>query len=517
MKGKKLFLVLAVMAAMIVFAPLGCVLMVASIGSAGGSATAAACSIPLGVDATGGSPTAVALKEIPKKPYDLLKIYMAAQDQYHMPWNWLAGINYVETRFGTNLSTSSAGAIGWMQFEPATWQQYAVDANHDGKKDPYNPWDAIFSAANMLVHNGAPEDMQQAVLAYNHSEAYYQAVMAKADEYAATTSPTGTAMPASVGGATGSAKTGGRTIPGPETVLASVYGGPKDPSSTTTGAYGDSLVGQADFAELSVNPGALDYSALGNLPPHTLLRVTNPATGVTLVMEKMDVGAGGPAHPKIDLWWEAARVLGIDGLGDVQIAPAQPGDVASLTPIAGGAGTTVTDAFCGASGISPTVAANGYVTPFSAPVIAKRVDQGVDYCMPAGTQIRAIGDAQVISVIPNWYSGQPFVWYKLLSGSLTGRYIYVSEEINIAVTSGKIPAGTTIATFAQTGTCIEMGFATASGVTLARVTGTSSVSYVEGQSTAAGVSFNRLMVAMGVPTGQINQPVLGTLAGLGYP
>ncbi len=62
----------------------------------------------------------------------------------------LAAINEVETDYGRDLSVSSAGAEGWMQFLPASWAQYGVDANGDGFKDPYNPADAIFAAARYL-------------------------------------------------------------------------------------------------------------------------------------------------------------------------------------------------------------------------------------------------------------------------------------------------------------------------------------------------------------------------------
>jgi membrane-bound lytic murein transglycosylase B len=41
-----------------------------------------------------------------------------------------------------------------MQFMPATWKAYGVDANGDGKKDPYNPVDAIFAAARYLKAAG---------------------------------------------------------------------------------------------------------------------------------------------------------------------------------------------------------------------------------------------------------------------------------------------------------------------------------------------------------------------------
>ena len=66
----------------------------------------------------------------------------------------LASINKIETAFGTNLNVSSAGAVGWMQFLPSSWEAFGVDANGDGRKDPYNPVDAICGAAHYLQLSG---------------------------------------------------------------------------------------------------------------------------------------------------------------------------------------------------------------------------------------------------------------------------------------------------------------------------------------------------------------------------
>ena len=92
-------------------------------------------------------------------PPFLLPIYQACGTQYGMPWEVLASINRIETAFGTNLNVSSAGALGWMQFIPSSWEAYGVDANNDGRKDPYNPVDAICAAANYLDAAGAQEDL----------------------------------------------------------------------------------------------------------------------------------------------------------------------------------------------------------------------------------------------------------------------------------------------------------------------------------------------------------------------
>jgi Transglycosylase SLT domain len=113
-------------------------------------------------------------------PPFLLPIYLAAGIEYDVPWQVLAGINEIETDYGRNLSVSSAGAVGWMQFLPATWKQYAVDANGDRVADPYNPVDAIFTAGRYLHAAGASKNLHNAILAYNHAEWYAQSVLLRA-------------------------------------------------------------------------------------------------------------------------------------------------------------------------------------------------------------------------------------------------------------------------------------------------------------------------------------------------
>jgi murein DD-endopeptidase MepM/ murein hydrolase activator NlpD len=141
-------------------------------------------------------------------PPFLLPIYQAAGTQYGVPWQILAAINEIETDYGRNLSVSTAGAVGWMQFIPSTWKRYGVDANNDGVKDPYNPVDAIFSAARYLHAAGATDtflapttkdpsspdaqraaaaqakqtdqSLRQAIFAYNHAGWYVDSVLLRA-------------------------------------------------------------------------------------------------------------------------------------------------------------------------------------------------------------------------------------------------------------------------------------------------------------------------------------------------
>ncbi|MEX2253422.1 MAG: lytic murein transglycosylase [Thermoleophilaceae bacterium] len=113
-------------------------------------------------------------------PIFLLPIYQAAGIQYGIRWEILAAINEIETDYGRNLNVSSAGAMGWMQFIPSSWRAYGVDANKDGKKDPYNPVDAIFAAARYLKAADYEKSVRRSIFAYNHADWYVDSVMMRA-------------------------------------------------------------------------------------------------------------------------------------------------------------------------------------------------------------------------------------------------------------------------------------------------------------------------------------------------
>ena len=111
----------------------------------------------------------------PESPHRLLNFYRAGQRRYDVPWQVLASINAVETRFGRILGPSSAGAMGPMQFMPATWDAY-------GRGDINDPHDSIIAAARYLSASGAPERMRDALFAYNRSTDYVNAILTYARE-----------------------------------------------------------------------------------------------------------------------------------------------------------------------------------------------------------------------------------------------------------------------------------------------------------------------------------------------
>ena len=108
---------------------------------------------------------------------ELEALWRDAGEAYGVPWQVLGAINVVETNLGQNMGPSYAGAVGWMQFLPSTWERWGMDGDGDGLADPWDPEDAIFAAARYLAAADAHQDLRRAVFAYNHSNAYVDKVM----------------------------------------------------------------------------------------------------------------------------------------------------------------------------------------------------------------------------------------------------------------------------------------------------------------------------------------------------
>ena len=179
--------------------------VVASIAALGGVAVAAGASPPRVFTIVPSTPamTPLATAEVPNAdgslilppaylaprnsaglPFPALHgIWQQAGATYGIPWQVLAAINKVESNFGRNMGPSSAGAIGWMQFMPSTWQRWGMDANGDGIADPWNPHDAIFAAARYLAAAGGRTDISRGIFAYNHAQWYVDEILGLARLY----------------------------------------------------------------------------------------------------------------------------------------------------------------------------------------------------------------------------------------------------------------------------------------------------------------------------------------------
>jgi len=139
-----------------------------------------------------------------------------------------------------------------------------------------------------------------------------------------------------------------------------------------------------------------------------------------------------------------------------------------------------------------------YIDPLRYVTRWERTDQGVDANMPVGAPILAPSRIKVLAVEPNWYAGQPLVYWELLEGPDAGKVQYVAEEITAIAPPGSIlDQGQAIARYAAAGTGIEFGWSTISGVTLARAT----TGYEEGVITPAGRSIRAWLNALGANAG----------------
>jgi membrane-bound lytic murein transglycosylase B len=147
----------------------------------------------------------------------------AGKPSCHLPWWLLAGIGRIESGHayggrvdangntrgrivgialdgstpGTAVIPDSDGgswdgdstwdrAVGPMQFLPGSWRYWGKDGNGDGVANPNNVFDAATGAGYLLCSAGdlsSPATMARAVLAYNHSAAYVNAVLTWAAAY----------------------------------------------------------------------------------------------------------------------------------------------------------------------------------------------------------------------------------------------------------------------------------------------------------------------------------------------
>lgn len=144
-------------------------------------------------------------------PPQFMPYYRSAEKKYGVHWYVLAAIHFVETGFSTHPTMiSSVGAVGHVQFMPATWvgwaydiggglvpkslditslpviakgRGYGRDGNGDGKADPWNVEDSIHTAAYYLSSNKYSTDPRNAIWHYNHAEWYVNKVLSNAERF----------------------------------------------------------------------------------------------------------------------------------------------------------------------------------------------------------------------------------------------------------------------------------------------------------------------------------------------
>lgn len=176
-------------------------LVISTLGAAVLAAAVAGMAVPGGGQSGGQTATGEAadarasgraLASIPPTWLDLYR--QAAATCPGLPWTVLAGIGTVESdngqssAAGVRSGANFAGAEGPMQFEPSTFSSYAVvGPGGADPPSPYDPVDAVYSAAHLLCVDGGgdPSTVAAAIYAYNHSSDYVAQVLSLASSYGA--------------------------------------------------------------------------------------------------------------------------------------------------------------------------------------------------------------------------------------------------------------------------------------------------------------------------------------------
>ena len=250
--------------------------------------------------------------KLSEPPKYLVRIYKAAARRYGLPWPVLAAINYVETGYGADVNYSSAGAMGWMQFMPGTWREYGESIDIRGHvmahiaANPWNPRDAIFSAARYLVANGAHRDLPQAIFAYNHATWYVQEVLSVAQQI--------DQQGMKPGANAGNRVEAMRTMAGLLNGMPYVWGGGHSSWEMATGYDCSGFVSQVLHAG-----GYLSQPVSTQSLPLQNGIVSGPGRWIT-VFDRTDGGGLASDHVIIDIngqWWESGGSSADGGAGDV--------------------------------------------------------------------------------------------------------------------------------------------------------------------------------------------------------
>jgi hypothetical protein len=198
-------------------------------------------------------------------------------------------------------------------------------------------------------------------------------------------------------------------------------------------------------------------------------------------------GGGAPhAHPQVvepTVGQQAAAVTPSDPVGDVH---------AHATPLSEVRHELKLEL------VYAPISTAGYINPLPDVIRWERTDQGVDAALPVGAPIVAPGPVKILAIEPDWYAGQPLIYWELLNGPQAGQVQYVAEEITDLARPGTyLQQGQVIARYARSGTGIEFGWSTPNGTTLAVAT----TGYEEGQITWAGRRMRAWLNALGAGAG----------------
>ncbi|HEY2225873.1 lytic transglycosylase domain-containing protein, partial [Actinomycetospora sp.] len=245
-------------------------------------------------------------------------------------------------------------AVGPTQFIPSSWHTYGADGNGDGREDPDNVFDAGLATARYLCAGGgdlaSADARHDAVLRYNHSEAYVATVLRWADAYASgalpvpdSTEPTWTGETLADGAPTLAA------LPEPSTAGGSLPLGPVPGGVSTAG-------GSVPGAPLPAGPVAGPAARPAPAGPViTSSGATRPGIAATR-SPSSDLGLAVPA-PALPTTGTTSSATGTTPPATGPASPSAPGTTSSS------ASTSTTPASSGAPPVGAAVPPSGTTVP----------------------------------------------------------------------------------------------------------------------------------------------------------
>jgi murein DD-endopeptidase MepM/ murein hydrolase activator NlpD len=153
--------------------------------------------------------------------------------------------------------------------------------------------------------------------------------------------------------------------------------------------------------------------------------------------------------------------------------------------------------------VSKVGGGGSYANPFSQihNLTPLRIDMGVDYS--GSGPVLALGSGTVFSISGPGWPGGGFIGITLDSGRFSGLSYFVAESVRATVRIGQhVQAGQQIANMFNGPSGIETGWATGSGdQPLALTLHQQAPGDPGGWTSAAGLSFDRVLVSVGAPSG----------------
>ncbi|MGW7199010.1 peptidoglycan DD-metalloendopeptidase family protein [Streptomyces chryseus] len=344
-----------------------------------------------------------------------------------------------ESNFRTNPPDGGAGALGIAQFLPSTWAAEGVDGNKDGKKDPLEPKDAVPAmvsydckmadeirnvagdvADNMLAaYNAGAYKVTRysGVPPYDETRTYVREIRERAEKWAAPTEGNGGLdkvvagakealdTPYLYGGACKPKFTGANRCDCSSLVK---YAWSKVGENLPRTTYDQVKIGTRVKSVNDLRPGDLIFSdGSASRPEHVAMYI-----GGKQVIDAPRTGANVRIKPLS--YWED-RIL-ISKRPDYT-EPATGGTSGSwVAPVAN-------DTIGTGYRVSGSMWSSGYHT-------------GVDFPVPSGTPVRAVGPGTVVTA--GWNSAYG---HQVVIKHPDGRYSQYAHHASLAVVKGQVVNG----------------------------------------------------------------------------